>query len=108
MRRLLPSLLFLASSCATTQVPMPTAQQASAAAERWPGTTQEELVAGRTLFVERCSGCHTLPVPDSHTPDSWPKLIDEMADRSKLTKAERARVLHYLVAVSSPAVTAKR
>jgi hypothetical protein len=109
MRLLVPSFLLTSFvACAATQVPVPTPQQAESAAQRWPGTTSEDLVAGRTLYVDRCSGCHTLPLPDSKSAEAWPKVIDEMADRSKLTKDERTRVLRYLVTVSPSTVTAKR
>jgi hypothetical protein len=109
MRALVPSILVLGFvACATTQVPMPSPQQAESAAHRWPGTTQEDLVAGRAIYVEKCSGCHTLPLPESKSADAWPKVIDEMADRSKLSQEDRTRVLRYLVTVSPSAVTAKR
>src|SRR4051794_4397822 len=106
MRALLSSFLVLGfAACASTQVPMPSPQQTEAASHRWPGTTHEDLVAGRTIYVERCSGCHMLPLPDSKSAEAWPKVIDEMADRSKLSKDERTRVLRYLVTVSQGAVT---
>jgi cytochrome c5 len=91
------------AACASTPVPMPTPQQGEAASQRWPGTTLEDLKAGRTLYVERCSGCHSLPVPDAYAADAWPKVIDEMAARAHLAGDDRTRVLRYLVTVSPSA-----
>lgn len=95
-------------ACATQQVPMPTPRQADAAAQRWPGTTANDLADGRTLYVERCAGCHSLPLPNAYHANAWPKVIDEMADRAHLSKDERTRVLHYLETVAEPQATASR
>ena len=34
--------------------------------------------AGRDVFQERCSRCHTLPDPRSHSPADWPTVVMRM------------------------------
>ena len=82
MRRLIAILLSVSSmagfaACAAG-LPSPTNQDASWAAERWPGTTLAELEAGRTLYVENCAGCHALKAPDAVPPGQWREEISEM------------------------------
>lgn len=89
----------LAAAC-VGQVPQPTDAHVAAAAAQWPGTTRATLVEGRRLYVLRCSGCHSLVLPGSQAPGSWPSAVDEMADRARLTPEQAAAVTRYLVAVA--------
>jgi len=57
------------------------------------------LREGRALFVSRCIECHTLPVVSRYEASEWPFLIDEMAARANLKKAERDAVLAYILAL---------
>lgn len=83
------------------QIPQPTEQQSQQAAERWPGTTLGTLKEGRKLFVQKCSGCHNLPMPSKHSNEQWPKLIDEMAKKAKLNEEQKQLILRYLVTVTT-------
>jgi len=76
-------------------------------APRWPGTTLEDLQRGRSLYVRRCSGCHTLILPGAHPVEEWPGLVDGMADKARLRPGERDDVVRFLVAVASDGVDAK-
>jgi len=86
----------------------PVADRAGSAlyAELSAGPSQVELegkliLGGRRLYVRRCSGCHTLILPQAHAPDEWPVLVDAMAEKARLKPAEREDVVRFLVAVSS-------
>ena len=79
----------------------PSPQDAVLLAPRWPGTTLEDLERGRSLYVRRCSGCHTLVLPGTHPPGEWPKLVDDMAAKARLRPGERDDVVRFLVAVAS-------
>ena len=84
----------------------PTLQDAELLASRWPGTTVADLERGRSLYVRRCSGCHNLYRPQDYTPERWPRLVDEMAHKARLTGAERDDMVRFLVAVAGDAESA--
>jgi mono/diheme cytochrome c family protein len=69
----------------------------------FPGATVAQLEHGRTLYVERCAGCHQLREPASETPLAWPKLVAEMRDSHgvHLTSDDERGITAYLVSVSS-------
>ncbi len=92
--------LALALGACATGVVRPDARDAHWAAERWPGTTVEDLSRGRELFVLRCAGCHNLPAPAAKTPDEWASVVDEMGPGAKLGPSDRELVLRYLSAAS--------
>jgi hypothetical protein len=70
------------------------------ASERWPGTTLSDLSHGHDVFISRCSSCHSLPRPDVKSPEEWNTVLDEMADRAKLSTNDRELVNRYLSAAS--------
>ena len=64
--------------------------------------TVAELEHGRTLLVQRCGGCHRVPVPADHSAREWPVKLDEMASRAGLDVRGHERTLleRYLVAMA--------
>lgn len=104
MRRLLCISLFLASLAACVgQVSEPTTQHVARAQSRWPGTNQAELSEGRSLFVERCSGCHTLPIPAEHKAAEWPDVMKRMTPFVRMTPEQLQSVERYLIVASEVA-----
>jgi cytochrome c5 len=93
---------FAALACAAA-LRHPTAADALAVEARYPGTTVADLERGRSLYVRRCAGCHTLPLPRAHTAAEWPDVIGEMAGRARLGSRERTDVERLLVALSADA-----
>lgn len=93
------ALALLLAAC-VGQVPEPTDAHVAAASARWPGTTRALLARGRTLYVNRCSGCHSLVLPQAQTPEAWPHAVEEMSERAALSPEETEEVIRYLVAVS--------
>ncbi|NVB83729.1 MAG: hypothetical protein HOV81_35470 [Kofleriaceae bacterium] len=97
MRRVVLGLLFAsAAACTPRTPPMATASDASRA-----NVELAQLQEGRKLLLGKCAGCHKTPMPDEHSAAEWPKMIDEMADRSKLDLAQRSLIEKYLVAMST-------
>ena len=94
------SLFLLAVGCAG-RLPPPTEADALRASERFPGTTVAHLAQGQKLYVERCSSCHALPQPRQKAPDAWPRLVDEMKERSRMSDATAAEISRYLVVASA-------
>lgn len=89
------------SACAS-QLPVPSPTDAQRASHLWPGTSQQDLADGRELFVNRCSSCHTLPMPQQFRQAEWPRFVDEMAQVANLDQPEREKVTRYLVVMSPP------
>lgn len=71
-----------------------------AASTRWPGTTLEDLGRGRASYVAKCSGCHTLYMPEFHSAGDWPDSVKSMAERSRLTETDETDILRFLVTLS--------
>ncbi len=62
-------------------------------------TSLAKLRQGRTLFVDRCIECHTLPALWHYTPKDWEQIVNDMAHRASLKPAERDAVIAYILAV---------
>ena len=99
---LLALLLAPLIGCAAA-LPHATEADASRVNGSFPGATVQELEHGRSLYVERCAGCHQLREPASETPLAWPHLVAEMRDDHgvHLTHDEERGIVLYLVSVSS-------
>ncbi len=78
----------------------PTPQDVASVTAEWPGTTVQDLERGRRLYVRRCSGCHTLLLPETHTAADWPAYVEVMAGRARLGPSETREVTRFLVALS--------
>jgi mono/diheme cytochrome c family protein len=57
------------------------------------------LCEGRALFVSRCIECHTLPPFWHYRSEDWPQIVDTMAERAKLKRAERDAIVAYILTV---------
>ena len=98
--RLFIAFAVLAGCESTTHQPPPvTAQMAKTGPAKQ--VSLATLQKGRTLFVSRCIECHILPAVSSHTAAQWPRVVDEMAERSSLKEPERNALLAYLLAARS-------
>ena len=93
--------LWLTAGCAA-RIPLPRTTDAAAAQASWPGTSTADLERGRRVYVVRCGGCHLAHVPGERRPHDWPALVDKMAERAKLSTAERTDVVRYLSVMSEP------
>ena len=94
------AILVLAAGCAG-RLPPPTEADALRAAARFPGTTVAELSHGQKLYIDRCSSCHALPDPQHKRPDEWPKMVDEMKERSRMSDGVASEISRYLVVAST-------
>ncbi|MGB4849565.1 MAG: hypothetical protein WBP41_16700 [Saprospiraceae bacterium] len=57
---------------------------------------QEQLLAGRKLYVDHCSGCHNLHFPKEFTTEQWISNLDEMQVKAKISDLEKQLILKYL------------
>ena len=81
------------------QIPRPTSLQAQWAAQRWPAATPEALDQGRTIYIAKCSGCHTLRLPSVYAEERWPAILDKMQKRAKITDEQKEEILHFVLTV---------
>ena len=79
----------------------PTAQDAQWAAARWPETTLADLEHGRALYVQKCSGCHNLHLPEEFAPNEWEGYVAYMVVDAKLTPPEQLAITRFLTAASA-------
>ena len=94
------------AACAGT-LPEVTSSAVQRASARWPGIGEEQLSAGRTLYVAKCSGCHSLPQPSLYSGDEWKTKLDEMAERAKLSRGETEQVYQFLFATAKQSSAAR-
>jgi mono/diheme cytochrome c family protein len=81
----------------------PTQQDVEWASTRWPETTLQDLALGRALYVQKCAGCHNLPLPAAYSPDEWEGYVAYMTADAKLTHDEQIAITRFLIAASARA-----
>ena len=89
-------LLTLIAACAGS-IPVPTERHDRLAAREWPGTTHSDLVQGRQLYIENCSGCHSLKSPTDYSADEWRENVAEMKVKAKIRSGDSELILKYLL-----------
>jgi hypothetical protein len=64
-----------------------------------------DLRAGRRLYVDKCSGCHSLIPVDRFDDDRWEAEVDEMLKLKKvrMTDGDRGLLLAYLTTANDRA-----
>lgn len=74
-------------------IPEPTPQMAGG-----DEAVLRRLREGRSLYVNKCSGCHSLMAPNRYSDARWREEVDEMVElgKVKLRDADRERLLLYL------------
>ena len=96
LRRLVvPTLLLAALAGCATYVPEPDALMAGGDEGRLA-----DLRAGREIYVNKCSGCHSLIPVDRFDAARWTEEVEEMQKLKKvrLSADDQARLLQYLAA----------
>ncbi len=88
----------LLSACVSV-IPVPDPTDGVWAQTRWPDTTLDSLSRGRALYVNKCSGCHSLYVPSTIAAARWPAMVERMTRRANLRDDERDLILRYVITV---------
>ena len=55
-----------------------------------------ELVAGKTIFDNKCGKCHDLPKPSRYSKERWVPIMNSMANKSRLSDDDRDLVYNYV------------
>ena len=58
---------------------------------------QAKLISGRNLYIDKCSNCHNLYLPERLSDENWNKKMDTMQVRAKINNAERDLIYHYII-----------
>ncbi len=91
----------LSAACGpkTGAAPAPlTPEAATAAAARRPGSTPTSIAAGHDTFIANCNRCHGYPLLSAIAEEKWPSILDEMAEKAKLTPEAKRQVLDFVLA----------
>ncbi len=78
-------------------IPRVTPQLVEAARQRDPTLDEQMLERVRTLYVNRCSSCHSLTNPRDYTAQEWPEWMRKMAKKSKLGREDEHRLLVFVL-----------
>ncbi len=58
--------------------------------------TESMIAAGKTTFENSCAKCHDLPNPADYNDEAWVGIMNSMAPKAKLNKAESESVYNFV------------
>jgi mono/diheme cytochrome c family protein len=61
-----------------------------------PTVKMEDLLAGRALYMDKCSSCHSLKQPKKFNAAEWNKILDKMAPKAKINDEQRKLVYQFV------------
>src|SRR5258708_4529480 len=94
MKNLLIAALFLFGCETSNYAPSVTPHMAKSTSSELPN-----LEPRRTLFINPCIKCPTLPPIWKYSREDWPEIVNSMSHRASLKPAERDAVIAYILAV---------
>ncbi|MDD8017955.1 MAG: hypothetical protein PHP42_06250 [Bacteroidota bacterium] len=92
--------IVILAGCATA-IPFPTDNDTSFAQQRWPHTARTDLHAGRKLYIDKCSGCHSAKPPALYSEKKWNEILPEMNEKAKLQNNEAELLKKYLITMTN-------
>ena len=58
--------------------------------------TLDELLQGRTLYINNCNSCHDLYSPDDYTATQWKNIMGSMGMKTGMMSSENLLVTKYV------------
>ena len=108
MKRLFLFLFVAVLSSCSVKLITPTQTDVDRVSGKYNGYTLTDLTAGKALYEQKCSQCHSLKDPSKQTEEQWTKLVPDMAHKSavkpdviKITDKDQDLILKYLVTMST-------
>ncbi|MEK7262924.1 MAG: hypothetical protein AAB071_00255 [Bacteroidota bacterium] len=89
-------------------LPHPMESHVLTIAKKFPSITLPHLEEGRVLYIQKCSGCHTLRLPSEFSEEKWMSIIQEMKAEAKLEESESQKVLQYIIAIKESETTLQK
>lgn len=89
IKYLIPVLVFVLIACKSALY-IPSAENTSGKAN------VEELQKGRALYINKCSSCHALHLPEKYTKNEWIGWVNKMAPKAKITDEEKELIQAYV------------
>ena len=80
-------------------IPNPSKEQINRASQQWEGTSEESLLMGKKLYINKCSGCHSLRIPSNYSLAQWDTIMQKMGPAAKLSLDEYQNIFKYITTV---------
>ncbi len=64
---------------------------------KWPGTTKEDLEAGRNIYRNQCTQCHSNFPITKFSEKKWRHEIDDMSPKAKLTSEQKEKLTRFIL-----------
>lgn len=84
------------SGCGSSSIPVVSEADVLRAQIHWKNVTFVQLNADRDLYIKKCSGCHSLYLPNQYNDSTWNSILPIMNVKSKLNISEGIQVQRYL------------
>jgi mono/diheme cytochrome c family protein len=68
---------------------------------KYEGTNLQTLTDGYKIFTSVCTSCHPAKNIYKRTEQSWPGIINAMAQKAALTSVQKDAVLRYVMSVKA-------
>lgn len=88
---------FVLQGCMSTDEMAPPVHAEMVRVAERRGYEHAALNRGRAIYLTDCSKCHSIEPIDRYSERKWKELGPDMADESKLTKAELDDLMAYLL-----------
>jgi cytochrome c553 len=79
--------------------PVPGEAQLAAIRTKNPNATADLLNRGYAIYTGPCTRCHGAKDIVSRSEEEWPRIIDRMVPRAKLSAEEKEAVYSYVMSV---------
>lgn len=100
---ILACVLILGLSGCGSGIPRVTPDVVTLAQRRDPTLDANRLNAIRTLYVNRCSSCHSLNSPSDYDEAEWATWMRKMAPKAKMDSVQEREVLLFILAARESA-----
>jgi mono/diheme cytochrome c family protein len=64
-----------------------------------PANSSSAEDEGKRIYSEECVTCHVAEPIDNYSAQQWREIIEDMAPKAKLSAAEEAELLRYILSV---------
>lgn len=61
--------------------------------------SEQDVAAGKKLYVAKCARCHKFYDPSTYSDESWSEWMDKMRKKARLTSDQHELLLRYLDAL---------